>query len=154
MAKKMKVLLPQPIEAEAVAVLEKNGVQVMTAAQPKPEIVGPLLKEAQAMVLRTGITVTRELLLNPHALMTISRTGAGVDNVDLDAATEHGIIVTSSIGVNTTSVVEHALALILALFKQLFLWTARCGGGISRYGLRTTRGISAKKRSGSSVSGG
>lgn len=121
MAKKMKVLLPQPIEAEAVAVLERNDVQVITAPQPKPEIVGPLLQEAQAIVLRTGITVTRELLSHPNALMTISRTGAGVDNVDLEAATEQGIIVTSSIGVNTTSVAEHALALILALFKQLFL---------------------------------
>ena len=65
--------------------------------------------------------MTRELLAYPNQLMMISRTGAGVDNVDIPAATEKGIIVTSSIGVNTTSVVEHALALILALYKQLFL---------------------------------
>lgn len=117
----MKVLLPQPIEAEAVSILEKNGVEWITAVEPKPEIVGPLMKEAQAIVLRTGIRITRELLSSPNDLMTISRTGAGVDNVDLSAATEKGIIVTSSIGVNTTSVAEHALALILALFKQLFL---------------------------------
>ena len=118
---KMKVLLPQPIEAEAVGVLEKNGVRLITAGAPKPEIVGPLMKEAQAIVLRTGIKMTRELLAYPNELMMISRTGAGVDNVDIPAATEQGIIVTSSIGVNTTSVAEHALALILALFKQLFL---------------------------------
>jgi D-3-phosphoglycerate dehydrogenase len=65
--------------------------------------------------------MTRELFAYPNKLMMISRTGAGVDNVDIPAATEKGIIVTSSIGVNTTSVVEHALALILALYKQLFL---------------------------------
>jgi D-3-phosphoglycerate dehydrogenase len=121
MATTMNVLLPQPIEAEAVGVLEKNGVHWITAGEPKSEIVGPLMKGAQAIVLRTGIRITRELLLYPNDLMTISRTGAGVDNVDLPAATEKGIIVTSSIGVNTTSVAEHALALILALFKQLFL---------------------------------
>ena len=118
---KMKVLFPQPIEAEAVGVFEKNGVQWITAGEPKPEIVGPLMEGAQAIVLRTGIRITRELLSYPNDLMTISRTGAGVDNVDLSAATEKGVIVTSSIGVNTTSVAEHALALILALFKQLFL---------------------------------
>lgn len=117
----MKVLLPQPIEAEAIRVLEKNGVHWITAGEPKSEIVGPLMKGVQAIVLRTGIRITRELLSYPNDLMTISRTGAGVDNVDLTAATEKGIIVTSSIGVNTTSVAEHALALILALFKQLFL---------------------------------
>lgn len=115
----MNVLLPQPIEDEAIAILERAGLPWVKAAAPKPEIVGPLLKEAQAVVLRTGIKFTRELLAYPNDLLTISRTGAGVDNVDLAAATEKGIIVTSSIGANTTSVVEHALALILALFKQL-----------------------------------
>ena len=121
MTKKNIVLLPQPIETEAVEVLEKSNVDVLTAREPKPETVGPLMKEARAVVLRTGIRITRELLAYPNELMMISRTGAGVDNVDIPAATEQGIIVTSSIGVNTTSVVEHALALILALFKQLFL---------------------------------
>ena len=121
MTKKKIVLLPQPIEAEAVQVLEKGNAHLLTASEPKPEIVGPLMKEAQAIVLRTGIKMTRELLAYPNELMMISRTGAGVDNVDIPAATEKGIIVTSSIGVNTTSVVEHALALILALYKQLFL---------------------------------
>ena len=121
MGKKMNVLLPQPIEDEAVRILEKNHVHWVTVGEPKPAIVGPLLKGAQAIILRTGITLTRELLSYPNDLMMISRTGAGVDNVDIPAATKQGIIVTSSIGVNTTSVVEHGLALILALFKQLFL---------------------------------
>lgn len=121
MTKKRVVLLPQPIEAEAVEALERGNAHLLAAEEPKPEIVGPLMKEAQAIVLRTGIKMTRELLAYPNELMMISRTGAGVDNVDIPAATEKGIIVTSSIGVNTTSVVEHALALILALYKQLFL---------------------------------
>ena len=46
------------------------------------------MKGVQAIVLRTGIRITRELLSYPNDLMTISRTGAGVDNVDLTAATE------------------------------------------------------------------
>lgn len=121
MMNKMNVLLPQPIEDEAVRVLAGGNMHLITASEPKPEIVGPLMRDAQAIVLRTGIKITRELLSYPNDLLTISRTGAGVDNVDLPAATEKGIIVTSSIGANTTSVVEHGLALILALFKQLFL---------------------------------
>jgi len=135
MTGEMKVLLPQPIEREALDILAANRLDVITAAEPKPGIVGPLMKDAQAIVLRTGIKITRELLAHPNDLMTISRTGAGVDNVDLAAATEKGIIVTSSIGANTTSVAEHAMALILTLFKQLFLMDAavRKGNFAIRY---------------------
>ena len=116
-----KVLLPQPIEKEAVEILEKAGFRIVTAPDCKPETVAPLMKDAKIIVLRTGIKITADLLQNADELMMISRTGAGVDNVDLKAATEKGVLVTSSIGANTTSVAEHCLALLLALSKQLFL---------------------------------
>jgi D-3-phosphoglycerate dehydrogenase len=115
------VLLPQPIEEEAYGLLEKRGVAVVQAENPKKETVLPLMKDARAIVLRTGISIDEELLGRADELLVISRTGGGVDNVDLDAATKHGVIVTSSLGVNTSSVVEHCCALIFALFKQLFM---------------------------------
>jgi D-3-phosphoglycerate dehydrogenase len=63
--------------------------------------------------------MTRELMSRADALMVISRTGAGVDNVDLRAATEMGILVACVPEANTRTVAEHALALILALMKQI-----------------------------------
>lgn len=116
-----KVLLPQPIEEEARKLLEENDLEIIQAPDPKPETVAPLMKDVHAIVLRTGIQITRELLDRAENLLTISRTGGGVDNVDLAAATEKGVIVTSSLGANTSSVIEHALTLILSLSKQLFL---------------------------------
>lgn len=115
------VLLPQPIEEEAHKMLEDAGLKVVVAPDPKPETVAPLMKEAQAIVLRTGIFMDEALIKASDDLWTISRTGGGVDNVDIKAATEHGVIVTSSLGVNATTVAEHTLSLILALFKQFFL---------------------------------
>ncbi len=115
------VLLPQPIEKEAVQILEEHTFNIVIAKEPKPEVVAPLMKDARAIVLRTGIKITKELLDHAEDLWMISRTGAGVDNVDLKAATDKGVIVTSSIGANTTSVAEHCLALMMCLFKQLFL---------------------------------
>lgn len=115
----MKVLLPQPIESEAVAMLTNGGCEVITAADLKAETIGPLLSSCQGIVLRTGIAITRELLADAGELMVISRTGGGFDNVDIDAATEKGVIVTSNLGVNTVSVFEHVLALMLALSKRL-----------------------------------
>ena len=113
------VLLPQPIEGEAVKALEQAGVGMVLADYPSPETVRPLLGGVQGLILRTGIKITRELMDLADDLEVISRTGGGLDNVDVDAATEKHIIVTSNLGVNTSSVVEHALALMLALTKKL-----------------------------------
>ncbi len=119
MAIKKRILLPQPIEEAAMALLKKAGCEVVLSPDAKPETVLPLMKGTHGIILRTGIKMTRELMSNTDALMVISRTGAGVDNVDLDAATEAGILVTSVPGANTRTVVEHVLSLILALVKQI-----------------------------------
>lgn len=121
MDKKHKVLLPQPIEAEAQEYLEKNNCEIILCSKCEHDEVAEKIKEAEAIVLRTGIHITRDLIEKGKNLKTISRTGGGVDNVDLDAATEHKIIVTSSLGSNTTTVIEHTIALILALSKNLLL---------------------------------
>jgi len=113
------VLLPQPIEAEAALALEQAGVAIVLADDPRPETVGPLLGGVHGLILRTGIKITRDLMDLAGDLQVISRTGGGLDNVDVEAATQKNIIVTSNLGVNTSSVVEHALALMLALSKQL-----------------------------------
>jgi D-3-phosphoglycerate dehydrogenase len=130
------VLLPQPIEEEALKLLAEQGLEVVQAADLKEKTVAQLMKGARAIILRTGITITENLLGQAEDLWTISRTGGGVDNVDLSASTLRGIVVTSSLGVNTDSVVEHCCALILALFKQLFLLDreTRAGNFRIRYG--------------------
>ncbi|HHY33228.1 MAG TPA: hydroxyacid dehydrogenase [Firmicutes bacterium] len=119
--KKGYVLLPQPIEEEARQMLENEGLEVVVAPDASPATVAPLMKDARAIVLRTGIFLSRDLLALSDDLWTISRTGGGVDNVDLKAATEKGVIVTSSLGVNASTVAEHTLSMILALLKHLFL---------------------------------
>jgi len=114
-----RILLPQPIESEAASLLEKAGCEIILSPDRNPETIVPLMEKAEGLILRTGIKVTRELLAYADRLEIISRTGGGFDNVDVAAATEKGIIVTSNIGVNTNSVVEHCLSMILALSKKL-----------------------------------
>ena len=115
----MNVLLPQPIESEAIALLKRQNCTITTAPDAKPETVLPLIKDTHGLILRTGITITRDLIDAADQLMVISRTGGGLDNVDVTAASEKGIIVTSNLGVNTISVVEHVLSMMLALSKRL-----------------------------------
>jgi len=114
-----RILLPQPIEKEAISLLEAANFEVVLAPDKRAETVAPLLKGVQAVILRTGIMFNRELMNHADDLWVISRTGAGVDNVDVPAATEMGILVTCVLGTNTRSVVEHAIALIFALAKHL-----------------------------------
>jgi len=113
------VLLPEPIEEEAVRLLEESGAELLRAADPRPETVAPLLARADAVVLRTGLRLDAGLLAVAAHLQTVSRTGAGYDNVDVATATRRGVIVTSSVGANTSTVVEHTLALLLALAKHV-----------------------------------
>ena len=115
----MNVLLPQTIESEAIDLLERENCTIITTPDPKPETVLPLLKDAHGLILRTGITMTRDLIEAAEHLMVISRTGGGLDNVDVSAASKQGIIVTSNLGVNTISVAEHALSMMLTLSKRL-----------------------------------
>lgn len=119
MNKPWTVLLPEPIEQEARQLLAAAGLNIVLAPDKNPATVAPHMADADAVVLRTGIKMTAELMAGAPKLKTISRTGAGFDNIDVKAATERGIIVSSSLGANTTTVAEHALALIFALFKAL-----------------------------------
>jgi len=114
-----RILLPQPIEREAMELIQKAGYEIVLSPDSKPETVLPLMKGVQGIILRTGIRMTRELMSHADDLWVISRTGAGVDNVDVRAATEMGILITCVPGANTNSVVEHAIALIFALMKYL-----------------------------------
>jgi D-3-phosphoglycerate dehydrogenase len=114
------VLLPEPIDDEAMKLLGTSGVNVLQAPSKTPEVVKPLMEMADGVVLRTGIRMSAELIESSKNLAAISRTGAGFDNVDIEAANRKGVIVSSSVGVNTHTVAEHTIALILALFKQLF----------------------------------
>lgn len=115
----MNILLPQPVEPEAVHRLELAGHNVVTAPEPKPDIIRALIKNAQAVILRTGITMTRELIEAADDLRIIARTGGGFDNVDIAAATSSEVVVTSNLGVNSISVCEHVLAMMLSLSKKL-----------------------------------
>ena len=77
------------------------------------------MKEAQAVLLSTAYDVPRDVIESAKNLKVISRTGVGVDNVDIKAASEKGILVLNTPAANAVSVAEHAVSMIVALSKQL-----------------------------------
>ena len=112
------VLLSQEICAEARALLE-GKVNVILPERPGQEAFEEMLPLADALILRTNVKLTRAAVGKADKLQIACRTGAGFDNVDLDACRERGIRVANTPDANTTSVVEHTVAMALALSKRL-----------------------------------
>jgi len=113
-----KVLLSQVINPAGMKVLE-GKVEPVILADSTVETIKKMVVDVEGIILRTNIKITREIIESAPKLKIISRTGAGVDNVDVVAATEKGILVCRASGVNSISVAEHALALMMAMAKQL-----------------------------------
>jgi D-3-phosphoglycerate dehydrogenase len=113
-----QVLLSQEIHPEGRKLLDKR-FDVSTVTNPDEKTVASMAKNADAIVLRTNLKITKSIILNAPKLKIISRTGAGVDNIDIDTATKQGILVCNLPGVNNVSVCEHTISMMLCLAKQL-----------------------------------
>jgi D-3-phosphoglycerate dehydrogenase len=113
-----KVLLAQPIHSEAMALLQNHAEVVLVKEGDLNEFTRQL-GGADAVVLGTSVHFTAPLMDLAPQLKVISRTGVGVDTVDVKAATARGILVLNTPEANASSVVEHTVALIFALAKHL-----------------------------------
>ena len=71
------------------------------------------------LIVRSGTQVTREVIESADRLRVIGRAGAGVDNIDIPAATERGIVVLNAPGGNTISTAEHTVGMLLALSRYI-----------------------------------
>ena len=113
-----KILLSKLIDPAGMKILE-GKVDPIILPDSNIETIKKMVADVEGIILRTNIEVTREIIEAAPCLKIISRSGAGVDNVDVAAATEKGILVCYAPGVNSISVAEHALALMMAMAKQL-----------------------------------
>ncbi|MGE8319815.1 MAG: NAD(P)-dependent oxidoreductase [Comamonas sp.] len=107
---------------EAQALVQAAGGQIHCMAEPITEAsLAERLAQtgAQALVLRGSKPVTAAVLRAAPALRIVAKNGAGVDSVDLEAARAQGVAVAVALAANAPAVAEHALALMLALVRQL-----------------------------------
>ena len=121
MSHTFKVLVSDPIAAEGVAVLENSGVfaQVDVKTGLKPEELHAILPQYHALVVRSMTKVKAETLAFAPNLRVIGRAGAGVDNVDVVAATANQTLVMNTPGGNNNAVAELTLGLLFGLARRL-----------------------------------
>lgn len=112
------VLVTDPISDDGIALL-REGATVDVALGLPPDELEAKLGAYDALVVRSETKVTRAVLGRADKLKVIGRAGMGVDNIDLDAATERGIVVVNAPGGNTVAAAEHTIALLMALARNV-----------------------------------
>jgi D-3-phosphoglycerate dehydrogenase len=112
-----KVLVVQPIAQEGIDLLLRHGFEVRQPLFPTSEALLEEVIDAEAVLVR-DIPISREVIERGRRLKVISRHGAGLERIDVQAATEHGVVVTYTPVANSVSVAEHVLGLMLALAKN------------------------------------
>jgi len=113
----MKILVAEPVAAAGIELLRSNPDLEVIVSNPKEY--AAFLAEADALMVRSAVKVTKEVLEKAPKLRVIGRAGVGVDNVDLAAATAAGVLVMNTPGGNAVSVAEHTVALMLAMARSI-----------------------------------
>ena len=117
---KKKILIVQAIHERGVQVFD-DRFEVRVASDPSVATVIREIEGVEGVVVRTA-PFPREIIEAADALKVIGRHGVGVDNIDVKAATEKGIVVVNTPNANATSVAEHTLTAIGALAKQMTVY--------------------------------
>lgn len=109
------------IEAIAEAGVEDLSLtcDIVDAVGLPRDAVMELIVDANAIIVRSETNVDREMIEAAAELSVIGRAGIGVDNIDLEAATEHGVMVVNAPNANTISAAEHTMALLLAQARRV-----------------------------------
>ena len=115
----MKIVVAEKVSRKAVDLLKAEPKWQVVETEPPREKLLAELKDADALVIRSGVKVDAALLDAAPKLRVIGRAGIGVDNVDIEAATKKGVMVMNTPGGNAISVAEHTLALMLALARSV-----------------------------------
>jgi|AGTN01.2.fsa_nt_gi Phosphoglycerate dehydrogenase and related dehydrogenases len=125
-----KVILTKKLSRESVKLFEDiPDIELITVLDGAQASFDLHIRDAEAILLSTAYKMTREVIQSAENLKVISRTGVGVDNVDVSAATEQGILVLNTPLANSISVAEHAVALIAGISKQLIMYDGALRNG-------------------------
>ncbi len=118
MTTKPKILVTEALGPAGLAYLQERA-NVDAHDLLAPELLPDQMGSYDAVIIRSAHRLTRELLVDRPRLRVVARAGAGVDNVDLAAATECGIAVINAPGANAIAAAEHTFGLILAVMRNI-----------------------------------
>jgi D-3-phosphoglycerate dehydrogenase len=115
-----RILIADAMPADALAPLSEDArFELVEKTGLKGDALAQAISGMDAVIVRSSTTITRESLALADALRVIGRAGVGVDNIDVEAATERGIAVLNAPSGNTISAAELAFALLLSVARRV-----------------------------------
>lgn len=114
-----KIIITDSVDKKAVQILEQNGFEVNYQPGMKKEDILTIIHEYSGLIVRSDTKVTADIIDKMENMEVIGRAGAGVDNINAEAATRKGIIVMNTPGGNTITTAEHAFTLMLSMCRYI-----------------------------------
>ncbi|MEQ9330907.1 phosphoglycerate dehydrogenase [Thalassobaculum sp.] len=115
----VKVLISDNLSDQAAEIFRARGVEVDVNTGLKPDELKAIIGDYDGLAIRSATKVTAGILEAAGKLKVVGRAGIGVDNVDIPAATERGVVVMNTPFGNAVTTAEHAIALMFALARQI-----------------------------------
>ncbi|WFL77952.1 phosphoglycerate dehydrogenase [Altererythrobacter arenosus] len=126
---KPKVLISDKMDPNAARIFEERGCDVDVITGETPEELATRIGEYDGLAIRSSTKVTPAILDAATNLKVIGRAGIGVDNVDIPYASSKGVVVMNTPFGNSITTAEHAIAMIMALARQIPEANARTQAG-------------------------
>ncbi len=123
------ILVTEEIADRGLEILRNAGHEVRVSLGLSPEELLSAVADVHALIIRSATKVTKEVIQAAPSLIVVGRAGIGLDNVDVEAATAHGVMVVNAPQSNIISAAEHTMGLILALARHLPQAHASLTGG-------------------------
>ncbi len=114
-----KVLISDKLSPAAVEIFKQKGVEVDLKTGLTEEQLIEIIGQYDGLAIRSATKVTPAVLAAAHKLKVVGRAGIGVDNVDVKAATSHGIVVMNTPFGNSVTTAEHAITLMMSLARDI-----------------------------------
>ena len=116
----MKILISDPLSDEGIKILKRvKEFEVDIKTDLKADDLKEIIKDYDALIVRSATKVNKDIIAAAVKLKVIGRAGVGLDNVDLNAATQKGIIVMNTPAGNTISTAEHTMSMMMALSRNI-----------------------------------
>ncbi|TAE34766.1 MAG: phosphoglycerate dehydrogenase [Alphaproteobacteria bacterium] len=115
----IKVLVSDKLSPLAAEIFTKRGIHVDTKIGLSPEELEAIIGEYHGLAIRSSTTVTKEILAKATNLKVVGRAGIGVDNVDVPAASAHGVVVMNTPFGNSVTTAEHTIAMMMSLARSI-----------------------------------
>ncbi len=124
-----KVLISDKLSERSVEIFERNGVEVDFSPGLSAEDLVARIGDFDGLAVRSATKVTADVLAAAPKLRVIGRAGIGVDNIDVDGATAAGVVVMNAPFGNTVTTAEHAVAMMMAMAREIPTANASVQGG-------------------------